>query len=204
MPTRFRSSSTSNCSERAGDDAVAFSDSGVPSSNAPSSGAAIAYERISAQLIDTAKASTDSTADATTEAAPGDTVPTSHRTDDQAHGRTTESVETTDGGRKIHRRDGIADDGGDRPADDTATSPASVSGPQPADSKKNTGTAPVIDGTDLVDSEPGPVDRPDRDVALSDSTAETSQSTTDGSGYDAPEFALEPGHRLVVRLPKQR
>jgi len=176
------------------DDAVPHSqDSGVPVvQNAPSSGAAIAYERISEQLIDTAKASTDSTADATTEAAPGDTVPTSHRTDDQAHGRTTESVETTDGGRKIRRRDGIADDGGDRPADDTATSPASVSGPQPADSKKNTGTAPVIDGTDLVDSEPGPVDRPDRDVALSDSTAETSQSTTDGSGHDAPEFALDP------------
>ncbi|WP_121303576.1 P-loop NTPase [Haloarcula quadrata] len=176
------------------DDAVSHSqDSGVPVvQTAPSSGAAIAYERISEQLIDTAKASTDSTADATTEAAPGDTVPTSHRTDDQAHGRTTESVETTDGGRKIRRRDGIADDGGDRPADDTATSPASVSGPQPADSKENTGTAPVIDGTDLVDSEPGPVDRPDRDVALSDSTAETSQCTTDGSGHDAPEFAFDP------------
>jgi septum site-determining protein MinD len=69
------------------DDAVLHAqDSGTPVvQNAPNSDAAVAYQRISDQLIDTAKASTESTADAPTEADPPDpeaTVPTPHRTDD--------------------------------------------------------------------------------------------------------------------------
>ena len=188
------------------DDAVLHAqDSGTPVvQDAPNSDAAVAYQRISEQLIDTAKASTDSTTDAPMEAAtpgPGNTGPTSHQTDDQAHGHTAASVETTDGGRAVHRRGASAVDGdptspspasqedrADRPTDDTVEALDSLdtpaSEPRLSDFVEDSQTASVLDGTHLIDTESGPVAGPAESVDTSDSAADTSQSATDDLDQD--------------------
>ena len=196
------------------DDAVPHSqDGGTPVvQNAPSSGAAIAYERISEQLVDTEKASTDSTAGANTPADPPtseDTVPTPRRTEQRAQERPAESVGTTDGGRKIHSPDAVTDDGDligpspagqkdgvDRPADDAAESADTDDSPaaesQLSDSEDEAGTASIIDGTELVESQSALSSRPERDDTP-EPTGDTPQSDTDGQARDADTPQSETG-----------
>ncbi|KAA9396800.1 septum site-determining protein MinD [Haloarcula sp. CBA1130] len=198
------------------DDAVPHSqDGGVPVvQNAPSSGAAIAYKRISKQLVEAEKASTESTADTPTQSdspIPDDTVSASRRTDHQTQPHTAESVGTTDGGRKIHHSDGSADDsdligpspasqeaGADRPADDTAESAGSARTPvserQPPGSEENAEAPSIIDGTDLVDTDSGLGDGAAENAHMPDAAAGTSQSAGNDLGQDtgASQHETEP------------
>ncbi|MDS0220653.1 P-loop NTPase [Haloarcula sp. S1AR25-5A] len=189
------------------DDAVPHSqDNGTPVVlNAPNSGAAIAYKRISEQLVDTEKASTDTTADASAPAEPpasDDTIPTGPPEQPaQEH-----AAGTTDGGQEVHPPDGVADDGDligpsppepdsrdDPPADDTAeltdTGESSASESDGRDSEDEAETASIIDGTDLVESESEPVDGSGRTAAESERTADKSEQDAGVSerDIDAPE-----------------
>jgi septum site-determining protein MinD len=184
------------------DDAVPHSqDGGTPVvRNAPSSGAAIAYERISEQLVDTEKASTDSTAAATGANAPStdDTVSAPEQTGQRAQGPTAEAAGTTDGGQEIAPSDIVADDGdliGPSPADesdadgspeegadpvdspDSGASPASAS--QPSDDGPDAETAATAEGTDMVGPQPS-------DESTQDETrAQTADTTASGTGEPA-------------------
>jgi len=198
------------------DDAVPHSqDGGTPVvQNAPSSGAAIAYERISEQLVDTEKASNDTTTD---EVGPADApvstdaVPTARTTEQSGQGHI---PGTTDGGRAVHPPDAVTDDGdlfGPMPAEeDSADDPVADAGaesadaddpsnsePQPADPNPETEPS-IIDGSDLGETQPessdGPEaesvaseqepDAPEGDAAVSDPTADVPQGGTDGSPGD--------------------
>jgi septum site-determining protein MinD len=199
------------------DDAVPHSqDSGTPVvQNAPSSGAAIAYERISEQVVDTDKPSSDTTTDAVSPAGPpasADTVSTARSAEQSGQDRI---PGTTDGGRAVHPPDAIADNSdliGPSPADDVSTvgpaaddgadsadaAASSLSEPQTADSED--GTEPtVIDGTDLGTAESSREDClgqsaeiPERNVNSpvqesdgSEADADTPQRDADGSAGDA-------------------
>jgi len=198
------------------DDAVPHSqDNGTPVVlNAPNSGAAIAYKRISEQLVDTEKASNDTTTD---EVDPADTpisadaVPTARNTEQsgQAH-----IPGTTDGGRAVHPPDAAddsdliepmpaeEDSAGDPVADDGGESvdvdEPSDAEPQRVDSDAEAEPS-IIDGSDLGESEPESSDEsevesdaseqePDaleEDAAVSDLIADTPQVGADGSPGDA-------------------
>lgn len=174
------------------DDAVPHSqDSGTPVvRNAPSSSAAIAYERISERLVDTEKASTASTADAASLGELSDlddpeptTRPAEQPPQRHIHG-------TTDGGKTVHPSDAVRDNSdltgpapakqdraGEPPAEDIAEStdlgkPATSE----ADAEDEAETASIIDGTDLVESESGLVDGPEQNADAPEQEASDSPS----------------------------
>ncbi|GCF15035.1 hypothetical protein Harman_29700 [Haloarcula mannanilytica] len=181
------------------DDAVPHSqDNGTPVVlNAPNSGAAIAYKRISEQLVDTEKASNDTTTDEvdpTDAPVSADTLPTARNTEQP---RQDHIPGTTDGGRAVHPPD-AADDGdlvGSMPTEeDSADDPRgddvgesvdadelSDTEPQPADSDAETEPS-IIDGSDLGESEP---ESSDESEAESDAS-EREPDAPDGEP-DAPE-----------------
>ncbi|EMA06851.1 septum site-determining protein MinD [Haloarcula vallismortis] len=156
------------------DDAVPHSqDSGTPVvRNAPTSGAAIAYERISRQLVDTEKASTGTTADAAAVEGSADSDDPEPTTRPAKQPPQRHSPGTTDGGRTVHPSDAIRDDGdpigpapaeqdgtGDPPADDVAElTDIGTSAASEADAEGGAETTSIIDGSELVASESAPVD----------------------------------------------
>ncbi|MDT3436153.1 P-loop NTPase [Haloarcula sp. 1CSR25-25] len=156
------------------DDAVPHSqDNGTPAvQNAPRSGAAIAYKRISRQLVDTEKASVDSTAVAT-HSVPDDAVPTYRQVEQPAPDAEPAEAGTTDGGLEVHPPGTVADDSDligpvppeqdgvddrDDDAEPTDADESPVSEEQTAATEDETETGSVIDGEALVDTEPAPLD----------------------------------------------
>ncbi|AUG48146.1 septum site-determining protein MinD [Haloarcula taiwanensis] len=161
------------------DDAVPHSqDSGTPVvRNAPNSGAAIAYERISEQLVDTEKASTDTTnAGALKESTDSDDLEPKARPTEQPP--QSHSLGTTDGGKTVPPSDAIRDDScligpapaeqyrEDEPAADDGAELSDLDNPAASETDTEDGaeTTPVIDGTELVESEPAPMDGPEQDA----------------------------------------
>ncbi|WP_336336918.1 P-loop NTPase [Haloarcula brevis] len=175
------------------DDAVPHSqDAGTPVvRNAPNSGAAIAYERISEQLVDTEKASTDATTASTPPNSPvTEDTPVPGKTERQAQGPTAEAIGTTDGGREIDPTDIVAADG-----DETAPSPADEGGPDgsPTADPPESGEAPaasrtgpdaetesMVEGADLVGPRP-----PDESTENEERAADTPPSETGESARNA-------------------
>ncbi|NLV05646.1 AAA family ATPase [Haloarcula rubripromontorii] len=179
------------------DDAVPHSqDSGTPVvRNAPNSGAAIAYKRISEQLVDTEKASTDTTPNAAALAEPADSddpEPTSRQAEQppQRHG-----LGTTDGGKTVHPPEAIRDDSdliGPAPAEqDREDEPPADDGAEVTDLEKPAAsetdiedgaeTMPVIDGSELVESESAPTDEREQNAD------EVDRDGSESRGADAPE-----------------
>ncbi|EMA19267.1 P-loop NTPase [Haloarcula argentinensis] len=189
------------------DDAVPHSqDSGTPVvRNAPNSGAAIAYERISEQLVDTEKASTDTTADAAGSGKPPDSDDPELTTRPAEQPPQRHIPGTTDGGKTVHPSDAIRDNSdptgpapakqdraGEPPAEDVAEStdlgkPATSE----ADAEDEAETTSIIDGTDLVESESALVDGPEQDADEAERDAGASRDS-DGSeqgSSDSPSNA---------------
>ncbi|MEF8974025.1 MAG: cell division ATPase MinD, partial [Haloarcula sp.] len=187
------------------DDAVPHAqDNGTPVvQNAPRSGAAIAYERIARQLVDTEKASTDSTAGATPIVS-DDTVPTHRQVERPAEAESAEAG-TTDGGQEVHTPDTVADDsdliGPVRPEQDGVADPdddaesteageSSVPEGQTADAEDEVESESIIDGETLVDT--GPVAESEGDGDESEPAAETVQSESEAlRDTDEPQSDTE-------------
>ncbi|EMA33705.1 P-loop NTPase [Haloarcula japonica] len=179
------------------DDAVPHSqDSGTPVvRNAPNSGAAIAYERISEQLVDTEKASTDTMADAAGSGEPPDSDDPEPTTRPAEQPPQRHIPGTTDGGKTVHPSDAIRDDSdligpaptkqdrvGDPPADDVAElTDAGEPVASEVDAENEAETASIIDGTDLVENESASIDGPEQDADAAERDAGASRDT------DGPE-----------------
>ena len=193
------------------DDAVPHSqDAGTPVvRNAPSSGAAIAYERISEQLVDTEKASTDTTADAAGPGEPSDSDdpelpirPTEQPPQRQIPG-------TTDGGKTVPPSDTIRDSSNligpapaeqDKAADPSADDVAELTEfgkpASEADAEDEAETTSVIDGTDLVESE-APADRPEQDANKAERDAGAPRDA------DVPEQASGQSEQAGASAPHE-